>query len=358
MLCVDERPLRAPAPVSAPRQAASLEPPRVTVRAGVPHPGSPDLLAAAREHRIPILVSANAFSKTTIKQSSYGEPWRFRTPRDLMHGLDVALDSAGFVAMSKYNGYLWEIHEYLDLVASFPWAWYAAPDLCVEPQIANNRMERRLRIAQTVRNFVVCELQARDRGLPAPMPVLQGQTVDDYLACADLMPLLRWPPLIGIGSMCRRELGGPDNVEAVVHALDKVLPGSTRFHLFGVKSAAMAVLADHPRLASTDSCAWSFDLRQRARKANVSRSRRMEAETMVAWWKGQQSKLEIARPPASRPFWASSYASDDDPYDDEELETDLQEWVEMVAAGEAGINTAYAALEQQVAYADWQKHGY
>lgn len=321
------------------------------VRAGVPHPGSPDLLAAAREYNIPILVSANAFSQTTIKQSADGKPWTFRTPRDLMHGLDVALDSGGFVAMSRYNGYPWGLSEYLDLVASFPWAWYAAMDLCVEIEIAGNRIARRLRIAQTVRNFVECQLQARDRGLPDPLPVLQGQTVDDYLMCAELMPLLRWPPLIGIGSMCRRDLNGPDNIEAVVEALDKVLPQSTRLHLFGVKSAAAVLLADHPRLASTDSCSWSANLRD---KVPVGRNRRMEAEAMVAWWRRQQQGMLTPRRPANRPFWAADFRSDDDPLPGG-LDQDLQEWVEMVAAGEADINNALTDLEPRAAYALWRR---
>jgi hypothetical protein len=324
---------------------------RVMVRAGVPHPGSPDLLAAAREYSIPILVSANAFSQTTIKQSVDGKPWSFRAPRDLMHGLDVALDSGGFVAMSRYNGYPWGLPAYLDLVASFPWTWYAAMDLCVEIEIAGNRIARRLRIAQTVRNYLDCCVQARDRGLPDPLPVLQGQTVDDYLMCAELMPMDRWPSLVGIGSMCRRDLNGPDNIEAVVEALDKVLPQSTRFHLFGVKSAAAVMLADHPRLASTDSCSWSANLRD---KVPTGRNRRMEAEAMVSWWQRQQQGMLTPRRPANRPFWASDFRSDDDPLPGG-LEDDLQEWVEMVASGEAGVNNALTDLEPRAAYALWRQ---
>lgn len=183
---------------------------RVMVRAGVPHPSSPELLEVAREHSIPILVSANAFSRTSVEASSRGEPWTFRQPSKLLQGLDVALDSGGFVAMSKYNGYLWSIPEYLDLVASHDWTWWAAMDLCVEKEVAGDRIERRLRIAQSARNWYECAARARDRGLSDPLPVLQGQTTDDFLVCADLLPLDRWPALIGIGSMCRRDLGWMD----------------------------------------------------------------------------------------------------------------------------------------------------
>lgn len=319
---------------------------RVMVRAGVPHPSSPDLLEMAREHSIPILVSANAFSRTSVEASTRGEPWTFREPSALLKGLDVALDSGGFVAQARYNGYLWTIDEYLDLVASHDWTWWAAMDLCQEPEIAGSRIERRLRIAQTTRNWLACAERARDRGLSDPLPVLQGQGVEDYLVAADLMPVMRWPALIGIGSMCRRDLSGPDNIEAVLNALDRVLPPSTSVHLFGIKSAALDVLADHPRVASTDSCAWSYDLR---RKLPVGRSRSLEAQAMLRWWLRQRQRLADPRPPASRPFWAGEHVSADDPLTPA-LERDLREWVDLVASGEADLHAAWQELSVRAAY--------
>ena len=37
----------------------------------------------------------------------------------------VALDSAGFVAASRYRGFPWSTHHYLDLAAAAPWLWWA-----------------------------------------------------------------------------------------------------------------------------------------------------------------------------------------------------------------------------------------
>lgn len=211
--------------------------------------------------------------------------------------------------------------------------------------MAGDRIERRLRIAQSARNWYECAARARDRGLSDPLPVLQGQTTDDFLVCADLLPLDRWPALIGIGSMCRRDLNGADNIEAVLNALDRVLPPKTRVHMFGLKSTALDLLADHPRVASTDSCAWSYDLRCKMR---VGRSRAMEAQAMLHWWQRQRQRLENPRPPANRPFWAGEHASQDDPFP-EELEQDLSEWVDMVASGEAEMHTAWRDLAMQAA---------
>lgn len=321
---------------------------RIVVRAGVPHPGSADLLQTAREHGIPILVSANAFSKTSLEQASQGVPWEFRKPnRELLEGLDVALDSAGYVAMQKFNGFPWTIDAYLDLVASFPWSWWAPLDLCVEREIASSRIERRLRIAETAHNWRLCAEQARDRGLIDPIPVLQGQTTSDYLQCADLMPLLQWPSIVGVGSMCRRDLNGADNIEAVVHALDRILPSYVGLHLFGVKSTGAALLADHPRVASIDSCAWSYDLR---RRRPTGRNRAMEAEAMLRWWRNQVKRLAAGTTaPASRPSWSADHCSADDPLP-RALEEDLQEWLELVASGEADANLAWYELKMRAAH--------
>ena len=73
------------------------------------------------------------------------------------------------------------------------------------------------------------------------------------LRCADRLPLIDWPDLVGLGSMCRRRTDG----------LDRVLPAPVRLHLFGVKSTAIAALPGRPRVASsTDSQAWDFAARK------------------------------------------------------------------------------------------------
>ena len=82
----------------------------------------------------------------------------------------------------------------------------------VAPPVASRRLLvaeddaiRRLRLAATAQNHAVCAAAAARRGLPAPMPVIQGWTVSDYLLSVDWMPVVEWPSLVGVGSMCRRQ---------------------------------------------------------------------------------------------------------------------------------------------------------
>lgn len=236
----------------------------ITIRVGLPIPGGA-LAAAARAAGMPVLVSANALAV----RDADGDVLRFRTPRGL-DGLDVALDSGGYVALSRYGSFPWTVEQYVfGLVAAFPWRWWAAMDECCEAEIAHDRASVRLRMAATARLYAQCRRCAEDAGLAAPLPILQGRTCDDYEWSWDQHPasLGAHPPLVGIGSMCRRPVGGRDGVLAVLERLDRVLPPETRVHLFGVHGRAVAAvlrdaaLAD--RVASIDSCAWDATARRR-----------------------------------------------------------------------------------------------
>lgn len=223
----------------------------LTIRVGLPHPGG-GLVAYARERALPVLFSANAFMVRVG-----GEVVRCRYPdRAAFAGLDAALDSSGFTAAVHYRAFPFTAERYLDLASSFPWAWYAAMDLCCEPAVAQDHWAIMFRLAETVRMYGELASRARDRNMAAPVPVLQGSRVDEYLWSADHLPLGEWPDLVGIGSVCRRQVHGADGLVAIIEALDRVLPKQTRFHAFGVKGSALQVVGKHERLASIDSQAW------------------------------------------------------------------------------------------------------
>jgi hypothetical protein len=122
-----------------------------------------------------------------------------------------------------------------------------------------------LRIAATAFMYGRCAAEARTRSLAPPMPVLQGWTPAEYVQCADWLPILAWPALVGLGSVCRRALHGPDGILAILEAVDRILPPHTKLHLFGVKSSALDYLAHHPRVASVDSMAWDVSARAERR---------------------------------------------------------------------------------------------
>lgn len=236
------------------------------VRVGVPLTGG-RLVAAARERRYPVLFSANAFARTYPKgHEREGFFKGFSRPDPIQfEGLDAALDSAGFVAAVKYGDYRWTVDDYLDLVASFSWSWWAAMDYCCEPAVAADRPLRLLRLAGTARMLGQCRAEASRRGIPAPMPVLQGWTPAEYVTCAEWLPLIEWPDLIGIGSVCRRQVNGPDGILAILEAVDAILPSHCKVHLFGVKSTVLDLIAHHPRVSSVDSMAWDVAARAERR---------------------------------------------------------------------------------------------
>ena len=119
------------------------------------------LSAVAVEMGAPILVSANAFWKRG----------RFGLPNGrIFGGADVALDSAGFVAMMRYWGYQWTLGDYVNLAGRLRPTWWAAPDYCCEPQIAHNRAEVLERVQRTAFKLDWARQVADDRGVRPPMP--------------------------------------------------------------------------------------------------------------------------------------------------------------------------------------------
>lgn len=261
-----------------------------TVRVGVPLTGG-RLVSAARQRHYPVLFSANAFARTYPKghaRAGYFKKFALPDPAQF-EGLDAALDSAGFVAAARYGDYRWSVAEYFDLVQSHPWAWYASMDYCCEAQVAGDRPLRLLRIAATAQLLAQCAAEARERGLPQPMPVLQGWTPSEYALCAQWLPLREWPDLVGLGSVCRRDINGQDGILAILEAVDATLPRHVRLHLFGCKSAALQVLASHPRVASVDSMAWDVQARVERR---TGRDMDFRIGHMAAWTTKQQAMAE------------------------------------------------------------------
>lgn len=239
--------------------------------------------AVARGIGAPILVSANAF----WRNGRFGLP-----TAAVFGGADVALDSAGFVAMLRYWGYQWSLGDYVDLAGRVRPSWWAAPDYCCEPEIASDRATVLDRVERTALKLDWCQQVAADRGVPAPMPVLQGWFPDDYRRCADLIGDL--PSLVGIGSVCRRPLGGEAGVLNVIEQLDRYLPRHVRLHLFGVKGSAIAKLGGHSRVASVDSAAWDFAARrERVRNNQASCTLEYRSRYLRRWYEEQTEALGL-----------------------------------------------------------------
>ena len=149
--------------------------------------------------------------------------------------------------------YVAAVRRYRDEVGQLEWA---APQdhMCEPPMLARSTVASTVPEAQryTVANL----LQLRDL---APdlrfVPVLQGQTLGDYRRHADAYMsagvILSKEPLVGIGSVCRRQ--ATDEIAALIGALSG---DGLRLHGFGVKGDGIRRYGWC--LASADSMSWSY----------------------------------------------------------------------------------------------------
>jgi hypothetical protein len=226
----------------------------VIIRCGLPK-SSGLLPRRAGELGYDVLLSAGSLWEEGRFVPPGSAVWRCRS---------VALDSAGFVAMKLHGGYRWTVAEYVALAAAHPWAWWSQMDLCCEPEIAGDAVTVAARVEGTVQLLRACREEAAGK-CGEPMPILQGWGPDDYRRCGDGFDAVLsgvWPDLVGLGSVCRRKLGGPAGLWSILANVDRWLPPRVKLHLFGVKGDALPELRQNPRIASTDSCAWDLATRK------------------------------------------------------------------------------------------------
>lgn len=226
------------------------------IRVGMPLP-SGRLTEYGIASGLPVMFSANSFS---IYREGRFIAFNLRAARAIPDSCDAALDSAGFVAAVRYGDYRFTVDQYLDLVATRKWAFWSSMDSCVEDEVAPDHAMRRLRVDTTIARYFECSRKAADRGLPPPLPVLQGRYPSEYLRCAEAMGIGEGTRMVGLGSVCRRSLHGPDGVLAIIAALDRELPRNVVLHGFGLKGAGTLgiLMREFPgRVGSTDSMACS-----------------------------------------------------------------------------------------------------
>ncbi len=275
------------------------------VRVGIPHRGG-KLAFHAFNHGYPAMVSANAFWN--------GKEFSLPAASDIEE-LDFALDSAGFTAMKLWQArgaqpgiggiYPWTYAQYIEFALLIGATWWSQPDLCCEPQIARNQGEVDFRVNATA-TFLEGVLRILDQWsqaygsrLQSPMPIIQGWSRDDYLRSLDLMLEVwaRWhsapPALIGVGSVCRRNLHhARHGLLPILSALEVHLPPGSQLHLFGVKGSALSALKMHEFVASVDSMAYDFSARMSARVNAVSNTMAHRSAEMTTWMSAAESRLK------------------------------------------------------------------
>lgn len=172
-----------------------------------------------------------------------------------------ALDSGGFTELGMYGRwvttggeYVAAVRRYRDEIGNLEWA--APQDWMCEPMmLAKTGLDVDTHQRYTVNSVIQLRSLAPD--LPF-IPVLQGWTLEDYLRCVELYRTrgieLRDEPVVGIGSVCRRQ--AEDEIEEIVGTLAGM---GLRLHGFGVKTRGFRYARF---LVSSDSMAWSMDARR------------------------------------------------------------------------------------------------
>lgn len=184
-----------------------------------------------------------------------------------------AVDSGGFSELQRHGDWTRTPRQHVDDLRRIwehvgPYDWAAGQDWMCEDLIIHGGtagpltfVGTHLSVAEhqrrTVRNFLDLRSMAPDLRI---IPTLQGSTVPEYHACADLYESygvnLRAEPTVGLGSVCR--LQSTRQGAAIVTAM---AARGYRLHGFGFKTLGLAKVGH--LLSSADSAAWSYHARKR-----------------------------------------------------------------------------------------------
>lgn len=296
---------------------AHLSSDNFVMRVGIPHSGG-SLAAHAFNEDFKCMVSASAFWNRAKRE--------FHMPAATdLSDVDFALDSAGYTGILNFrrNGrqdgiagiFPWSLGQYLEFANLSGCSWYSQSDLCCEPQIANDReaIDYHVRATATLLEATLQTLYAWQNELARtcnstvvanmlrpPVPVLQGRILGDYMLSLELMTKIwdRWsgwldnqPALVGIGSLCRRDLHGAEGLYSIVDGLGRNFPQGSRAHLYGVKNFALNEIPKMDFIASSDSMAWDFSARVKAHRNGVSNSMSRRKDEMSAWMSSAMSRV-------------------------------------------------------------------
>lgn len=184
-----------------------------------------------------------------------------------------ALDSGGFTELSMHGMWLLPPRSYARLVRRFrddvgQLAFAAIQDwMCEETLLRRTGLDVAAHQERTIINWL--ELNAIAPELPW-LPVLQGWTRGDYLdhidAYARVGTDLTMLPLLGVGTMCRRQ-----HTMRAALLRNELHELGLKIHAFGFKTSGL--MSSWQSMTSSDSLAWSFHARKGAPHPDCAHSR-------------------------------------------------------------------------------------
>ena len=176
---------------------------------------------------------------------------------------ELALDSGGFTEIATHGKWTISPEEYVSSIRRLirdvnlkfnfiaPQDWMCEPEMIEKTGLSVKEHQR-----LTVENYLYLKEIAPD--LPI-IPVVQGHTMNEYIQCCDLYKSkgidLSSLPLIGVGSVCRRE-----KTQEISDILSWFSENGMKVHAFGVKKAGL--INSRKNIFSADSMAWSVNARR------------------------------------------------------------------------------------------------
>lgn len=196
-----------------------------------------------------------------------------------------ALDSGGFSELlihgqwvTSASEYAREVRRFSDEVGQLQWAaiqdWMCEPAMLKKSGLCVEEHQRR-----TIDNYE----RLLDLAPELPwVPVLQGWSIGDYWEHQEAYEArghnLATLPLVGIGSVCRRQ--GTTSAGAVIHSLWR---DGLRLHGFGFKASGLR--GSHDALHSADSMAWSLNARKNPPHPDCAHSRCSNCPRYAVQWR-------------------------------------------------------------------------
>jgi hypothetical protein len=222
-----------------------------------------------------------------------------------------SLDSGGFTELSM-NGkwvttpeeYVTAIRRYKDEIGNLDWA--SQQDLmCEDAMLERTGLTVADHQRLTIENFLTLRHIAAD--LPI-IPVIQGQTADDYLRHIDAFNKagidLTKEKTVGIGSVCRRQ--ATNEIATIIHQTTNT---GIKLHGFGMKTLGLQKV--HHLMQSADSMAWSFTARMgqiHLPECTHKAQRCSDCLTYATLWRNNLiNKLPITLPAYQPTFFEAQY---------------------------------------------------
>jgi len=173
-----------------------------------------------------------------------------------------ALDSGAFTALDQHGRWSLEPKEYADEVRHWSREISGLEWAAIQDHPCEDRVLRKTGLTVRDHQHLTVESYFRLRDLAPEVtwcPVLQGRTIGDYMEHVDDYARagvdLRVLPVVGVGSICRRQ----QTIFAGL-VLRWLADEGLKLHGFGLKTTGLMSAQD--RLVSADSMAWSYNARR------------------------------------------------------------------------------------------------